>query len=79
LLQPRSNTQKLAGFFDLHHIIPKYLGGAADGAVKRIPRAYHQLITNEFRRLWGYGQGKPTAEKLAEIVRAVYSKYPLPN
>jgi RHS repeat-associated protein len=64
--------------FELHHIIPKYLGGAVNGLKARIPAAYHQLITNEFRHLWPYGSGVPSAEKLGQILKAVYSKLPLP-
>jgi hypothetical protein len=64
---------------ELHHIFPKYLGGAADGATKAINGAYHQLITNEFRRLWPYGRGAPTLEKATQIMKEVYNKLPLPK
>jgi RHS repeat-associated protein len=70
---------KLAGKFQEHHIIPQYLGGATDGATARIPAAYHQLITNEFRALAPYGQKiQRTAEEVGRILQQVYSKYPLP-
>jgi RHS repeat-associated protein len=69
---------KLAGKLNDHHIIPKYLGGAKNGATSRIPAAYHQLITNEFRRLAPYGQNAPTGDALIEVLKAVYSTYPLP-
>lgn len=70
---------KKAGLEELHHIIPKYLGGAKDGEVAKLPAAYHQLITNEFRRLAPYGQKiERTAEEVGRIVQQVYSKYPLP-
>jgi RHS repeat-associated protein len=70
---------KLAGKFQEHHIIPQYLGGAKDGATARIPAAYHQLITNEFRALAPYGQKiQRTAEEVGRILQQVYSKYPLP-
>jgi hypothetical protein len=70
---------RLAGKYHDHHIIPKYLGGAKDGQTANINAAYHQLITNEFRRLAPYGQKvKPSAESLVEILREVYTKYPLP-
>jgi RHS repeat-associated protein len=69
---------KLAGKLNDHHIIPKYLGGAKNGATSRIPAAYHQLITNEFRRLAPYGQKLPTGDALIEVLKAVYSTYPLP-
>jgi hypothetical protein len=63
-----------------HHIIPKYLGGAKDGATARIPAAYHQRITNEFRRLGPSGQKiQRTAEEVGRILQQVYSKYPLPR
>ena len=63
----------------LHHVIPKYLGGAKDGALVKIPAAYHQLITNAFRTLAPYGKGiSRTAEEVTNIVKQVYSKYPLP-
>jgi hypothetical protein len=70
---------KLAGKFHDHHIIPQYLGGAKDGLTVRMPAAYHQLITNEFRRLAPYGQSvRPAGEALINILRDVYIKYPLP-
>jgi hypothetical protein len=63
---------------ELHHVTPKYLGGAVNGTVARIDAAYHQLITNEFRSLWPYGGPKPSAEELARIMAEVYGKLPLP-
>ena len=33
---------------ELHHVTPKYLGGATDGPVTRIDAAYHQLMANGF-------------------------------
>jgi hypothetical protein len=63
----------------LHHITPKYLGGAADGPLAKIPAAYHQLITNAFRTLAPYGQAiSRTTEEVTNIVKQVYSMYPLP-
>jgi len=70
---------KLVGKFQDHHIWPQYLGGAKDGATARIPSAYHQLITNEFRKLAPYGQKvQRSAEEVEKIMREVYSKFPLP-
>ncbi len=67
---------KLAGKFQLHHIIPKYLGGTADGTLSRIPAAYHQRITNAFRELAPYGQKfNGSLEKLLETI---YKRFPLP-
>ena len=69
---------KLAGKTQLHHITPKYLGGAKNGPLVPLDGAYHQMITNEFRALWGYGKGVPSATELQSIMKQVYSKYPLP-
>lgn len=69
---------KLAGKIQLHHIEPKYLGGARNGPLVPLDAAYHQMITNEFRSLWGYGNGLPSATELQNIMKQVYSKYPLP-
>ncbi len=69
----------LAGKIQQHHITPKYLGGAANGPTVALDAAYHQLITNEFRRLHPYGSATPTATRLKEIMDLVYSKYPLPK
>ena len=67
-----------AGITELHHIAPKYLGGAKDGALVPLDGAYHQVITNEFRSLYQYGLPKPGDAKMLEIIKQVYSKYPLP-
>jgi hypothetical protein len=64
---------------ELHHIAPKYLGGAADGALAPLNGAYHQVITNEFRSLWSYGLGPVSEQRMLEIMKQVYSKYPLPQ
>jgi hypothetical protein len=69
---------KKAGRTELHHIIPKYLGGDPKGTLIALNGSYHQLITNAFRDEWGYRQGRPTAERLQQILRTVYKKYPLP-
>jgi hypothetical protein len=69
---------KLKGKTQLHHITPKYLGGAKNGPTVPLDAAYHQIITNEFRALWGYGKGVPSATELQNIMKQVYSKYPLP-
>lgn len=61
-----------------HHKTPIYLGGARNGPTVTIDGAYHQLITNEFRRLWAYGRGRPSSQALSEIMRKVYDKFPLP-
>jgi hypothetical protein len=70
---------KKAGKIELHHPIPRYLGGAKNQTLVPLDRAYHQVITNEFRKEWGYGRGKPNAAELQQILNKVYSKYPLPD
>jgi RHS repeat-associated protein/uncharacterized repeat protein (TIGR01451 family) len=62
----------------LHHIFPKYLGGSPTGPTVPLNPAYHQLITNEFRALWAYGQSAPSIERAQQIIQQVYSKFPLP-
>ena len=71
---------KYAGQYHNHHIIPVFLGGSPFGPTIRIPAAYHQLITNEFRSYgFGYNRGKgmPKHEDLLRIIKEVYSKYPI--
>jgi len=61
----------------LHHVHPKYIIGFDDHIVVPIDAAYHQMITNEFRRQWGYGQG-PKPGGWDDLFGTVYDKYPLP-
>ena len=65
--------------YQYHHAIPIYMGGTAKGPTYRLPTAYHQAITQEFRREWPYGQEPPPTQQLAEIMLRVYSKYPIPQ
>ncbi|SEK63850.1 DUF6443 domain-containing protein [Parapedobacter koreensis] len=70
---------ELAGKTQLHHITPKYLGGAANGPLVPLDAAYHQQITNAFRQAWPYGQGvikDPVLIK--QIMDQVYKRFPLP-
>jgi hypothetical protein len=67
-----------AGKIEEHHITPKYLGGDPDGPTIPLDAAYHQKITSEFRKQWGYGQGPPNSAELQRIMEDVYKKYPLP-
>jgi hypothetical protein len=69
---------KKAGTTELHHITPKYLGGAKNGPLVPLDGAYHQQITNAFRKAWGYGQVKPNAAQLKQIMDDVYKQFPLP-
>jgi hypothetical protein len=65
--------------FENHHAIPLYLGGTARGTTYRLPSAYHKALTQEFRREWAYGQGRPDPKQLMDILARVYSRYPLPQ
>ncbi len=67
-----------AGKIQLHHITPKYLGGAKNGPLVPLDGAYHQQITNAFRKAWPYGQGHPSATQLRQIMDDVYNQFPLP-
>ena len=67
-----------AGKFEAHHEDPKYMGGDPKGATRRIDAAYHQDITNEFRRHHGYGLGNLPEAQRKLIMDEVYKKFPLP-
>jgi hypothetical protein len=62
-----------------HHVTPKYLGGPKDGPTVDLDPAYHQLITNAFRKRYDYGRGNPKPEELQDILRDIYKQYPLPG
>jgi hypothetical protein len=62
-----------------HHFIPVYLGGPRNGVTYQLPSAYHQAITQEFRRKWPYGQDAPNAQMRQQMLLEVYSKYPIPQ
>ncbi|HYO51319.1 MAG TPA: hypothetical protein VEU50_00825, partial [Archangium sp.] len=62
-----------------HHVHPRYLGGPENGPTVDLDPAYHQLITNEFRRMAAYGSERPSLTAALEIMKKVYSKYPLPG
>jgi hypothetical protein len=63
---------------ECHHIFPQYLGGAKKGATVSVPAAYHQAITNAFRKELSYGQGlRPDTAEATRIMKKVYSKLPL--
>ncbi len=66
-----------------HHIVPMYLGGARDGATVRLPAAYHEAITQAFRREWSYSRRELGSQieppELLRILTTVYSEYPIPQ
>jgi hypothetical protein len=63
-----------------HHFIPIYLGGPRNGVRYRLPSAYHQAITQEFRSKRAYGQRDRLSDELRQqILLEVYSKYPIPQ
>jgi hypothetical protein len=67
------------GQYEEHHFFPVYLGGKENGPKYRLPAAYHQLITNAFRKRWPYGRGNPEPEEAQKIMLKVYSDYPIPQ
>lgn len=70
---------KKAGKIEYHHPIPQYLGGAKSQQLVPLDGAYNQLVTNEFRALWPYGQGTIKDPILRQnVIKQVYDKYPLP-
>ena len=78
IAQAKAQSPKLADQWNWHHYTPQYLGGSANGPQYYINAAYHQFITNEFRRLYGYGKGLPSPQDLSRIINEVYTKYPIP-
>jgi hypothetical protein len=63
-----------------HHAVPIYLGGPRNGMTYRLLTPYHQAITQEFRRQWGYGrEDKPNPQQLMDLLIRVYGKYPIPQ
>ncbi len=74
----RQQYPKKAGRTEHHHVEPLYLGGPRSGQTVPLDAAYHQLITNEFRRLAPYGSGPRSPAEVAAIMQQVYAKYPLP-
>jgi len=70
-----------ASGYQNHHVIPQYLGGPKKGKIYRLQTAYHQAITQEFRRQWGYGENKrkPNHKELFDLMMRVYGKYPIPQ
>lgn len=78
LAEAQERYPNAKGYQD-HHAIPIYMGGTAQGPTYRLPTAYHQALTQEFRREWPYGQEPPRPQQLAEIMIRVYAKYPIPQ
>ncbi len=77
--QAQSLYPRLAGKIQLHHIIPKYIGGAVNGPLVPLDAAYHQQITNAFRQAWPYGNGVITDPTIRRaIMDQVYRQFPLP-
>ena len=67
-----------AGNYELHHIDPQYMGGDKYGELVKIDAAYHQVVTNAFRKEHSYGKGKLLFNIRQLKMRKVYMKYPLP-
>jgi len=78
-----------AGRDELHHVVPRFLGGPADGPLAPVDAAYHQQLTNAFReaatsRGIGYGgrvldplNSASDLLDLITILQEVYSQLPL--
>jgi RHS repeat-associated protein len=60
-----------------HHVTPKYLTDCPTNETFRLDAAYHQEITNAFRRRHAYGQEKLSPEEIKKIKDKVYEEYPL--
>ncbi|MFI5385565.1 MAG: RHS repeat-associated core domain-containing protein [Fimbriimonadales bacterium] len=79
LSQAQENYPGKAGILENHHDVPQYVGGAVNWPTTQIDAAYHQEITNAFRRLWDYGQKWPDEDRLHDILKEVYDQWPLPS
>ena len=79
LKEAQARYPKKAGHMQWHHIDPKYMGGARNGKLIQIDAAYHQMITNEFRKWQSYGLDKLEESARRSIMQKVYMKYPLPQ
>ena len=80
LAQAKQAYPKLAGQpKQKHHIHPQYLGGPANGPTVDLDPAYHQFVTNAFRRELGYGQPVPSPQEQQRIMLLIYSLFPLPG
>lgn len=66
-----------AGKIELHHITPQYLGGPKSGVLMPLDGAYHQQITNEFRKLVPYPASNLSPAEVNKVMTQVYTKYPL--
>ncbi|MFA6081904.1 MAG: RHS repeat-associated core domain-containing protein [Patescibacteria group bacterium] len=85
------NTAKNVIKTESHHIIPKYLGGAAKAVRAIIPKEYHQQITNAFRAEVAYGKAaeyyrllkqndySQWEKEVGEVIKKVYDKLPIDN
>jgi hypothetical protein len=75
----RERYPNKAGKIEKHHVTPKYMGGDPKGSTVPLDAAYHQMITNEFRRLHPYGAEPPSPEQVQQIMEQVYQQFPLPG
>jgi RHS repeat-associated protein len=66
--------------YEMHHVIPKYVGGPPDGLRVQLEAAFHQTVTNWWRKNWAYGQKlKPSPEKLDELMQQFRDHFPIPG
>lgn len=73
----KAEYPKKAGKLEFHHIDPKYMGGDPKGTTVAIDAAYHQKITNEFRKYHPYNKGKLPDGQRTIIMEKVYEKFPI--
>ena len=74
----RQRYPEKTGYYEDHHIDPQYMGGDPKGNLIELDGAYHQMITNEFRKIQPYGTKRLDEAIRKSIMRRVYTKYPLP-
>ena len=73
----RQRYPEKTGYYEDHHIDPQYMGGDPKGNLIELDGAYHQMITNEFRKIQPYG-----SKRLDEAIRKIYhetSIYKIPS
>jgi hypothetical protein len=67
-----------SGKIEKHHVKPEYIFGKNKEPIDKVNAAYHQLITNEFRKEVPYGTGPLSAKDATKTLKKVYDQLPLP-
>ncbi len=77
--EAREIYPNLAGQIEDHHIIPKYMGGPANGATVPLDRAYHVWLHQKLYAEAGEVVSRDLkAHEVHEILRGFYHRFPLP-